>query len=189
MISIRRLSRSYGKIKTNKMFLFLILIVLSGCFSNSQRSTISGKKLYKTFFVGDDGIQYFINPLTFKNDANGKMLMDITFRYKDKIKDSATFNISFIDKDVYRNIDSMKIKNDSVSIALTKFKYMFSEREKNEFNSRYSVKCRLSDVKKLFDGHDWNVLLFRQNVIGNYKTPTSTKKKIDKLKYEIFALF
>ncbi len=170
-------------------FVFGILIILSSCLSIKPSIVKSGKKLYETFFVGEDGTQYFIKPLEFSNDVNEKLKLDITFRYKNEIKDSAIVNISLLSKEIYKYADGLKIKNDSIDIIIKEMKYMFSERNKKIYNSRFSANVNLFDVEQLFDSNNWILILYKDGRSIKYITPKITKKKIDKLNYEIFAIF
>jgi hypothetical protein len=170
-------------------FIIGTIALMTGCLSVKNSSANSGMNLFETFFVGDDGIQYFIKPLTFMDDNKNRLILDITFRYKDKIKDSASVNISFINSEIIRDIDSLKLSNNTVSIVSKNFKYLFSERMKSEFNSRYTTKSPLLDIYRLFDNENWNVIVYTKNKQTQYYTPENTKKKIIKLKYGIFMLF
>jgi hypothetical protein len=170
-------------------FILVGLFILSSCLSIKPGGVKTGKKLYETFFVGEEGTQYFIKPLLFSNQLNEELKLDITFRCKNEIKDSAIINISFFSKEIFKIADSLKINNDGNDITLKQMKYMFSERNKEVYNCRFSVKVNLMAVEKLFDNNNWNLLLYKNGISTNYKTPKTTKKKIDKLNYEIFALF
>lgn len=172
-----------------KVFAIVTIAVLSGCMGVKNSTGNSAKTLFETFFVGEDGTQYFIKPLTFEGENKNRLKVDITFRYKDRIKDSAVVNISFLNAEIYRSIDSLRMTNDSVSVVLKDFKYLFAERMQKEFNSRFSTKGALADINKLFDKNDWVLIVYKQNKQSIYNTPNDTKKKIDKLKYGIFMLF
>ena len=171
------------------VIVFGILIILSGCVSIKPGGVKTGNKLYETFFVGDEGTQYFIKPLTFRNDVKDRLVLDLTFRYRNEIKDSAFVNISFINKEIIKDIDSLEIANDSVAIVFKKMKFLFSERSKKEINSRFSTKGYLADINKLFDCNNWKIVLYKLNNLSKYKTTKKTKNKINKLKFEIFMLF
>lgn len=171
------------------LFIIGAIVLMNGCLSVKNGSANSGMNLYETFFVGDDGIQYFIKPLTFKDDNKNRLILDITFRYKDKIKDSASINISFRNSEIIRDIDSLKLSNNSVSIVNKNFKYLFAERMQSEFNSRYTTKSPLVDIYRLFDNNNWTLIIYTKKKDTKYYIPDNTKKKIDKLKYGIFMLF
>jgi hypothetical protein len=179
--------RNFTLIKNG--FVLVSLIILSSCLSIKPGAIKTGKKLYETFFVGEKGTQYFIKPLIFSNQLNEEIKLDLTFRCKNEIKDSAIINISFFSKEIFKIADSLKINNDVNTIIIKQINYMFSERNKDVYNCRFSAKVKLMDVKKLFESNNWKLLLYQNGIFSNYKTPKTTKKKIDKLNYEIFALF
>ena len=173
----------------NRMFLMVFVLFLSGCVSIKPGGVKSGKNLYETFFAGDDGTQYFIKPLSFKSQTSNRLIIDFTFRYKDQLKDSAFVNMSFLNSELIRNVDSLKISNGSATIVLINLKSLFNEKIQAEYNSRYSTKGSLSEINQLFKNNDWTIKVYKQNIISNYNTPKDTRKKIDKLRDRIFILF
>jgi hypothetical protein len=172
-----------------KVFFIGAIVLFSGCLGVKNSTGNSGKNLFETFYVGNDGTQYFIKPLTFNDEDKNQLKLDVTFRYKDRVKDSALVNISFINNDLFRNVDSLKISNDSVSVVFNNFKCLFAERIQKKFNSRFSTKGSLVETTKLFNKNNWNIIVYRQNKYDSYYSPNETKKKINKLKYGIFMLF
>ena len=179
--------RSFTLIK--KAFIFVILIIFSSCLSIKPSGLKTGGKLYETFFVGEDGTQYFIKPLIFSKKLDEELKLDITFRYKNEIKDSAVLNISFFSKELFKTADSLKIDNDTIDITLKRFNYLFSERDKKLYNCRFSVKVDLINLKNLFNRGNWNLLLYKNGMSTDYTSLKTTKKKIEKINYEIFLLF
>ena len=107
-------------------------VMLVSSISNVHLSiAFTPPKLFETFFLGDQGTQYFIKPLSFKDNSNNYLEMDITFRYLNKIQDSATINFSIYNKALIQAIDSLSIGNHSYSVTTKEIKYLFSERSKN----------------------------------------------------------
>jgi len=170
-------------------FLVVLSIILSSCLSLKPGSVKSGKKLYETFFVGEDGTQYFIKPLMFGTESNSELNLDIAFRYKNVIKDSAIFNMSFLQTETIKEVDSVSIHSDSVSITIKGIKYLFSERSKRIYLSRFSANVDLKEVKKIFNGNNWTIVLYRKGISTSFSTPEITKKKLGKLNYDVFMLF
>ena len=66
---------------------------------------------------------------------------------------------------------------------------MFSERSGDFFISRFTAKGFLPGIKQLFNNSDWIYTVYAQDQLLKYLAPISTKKKIEKLNYSIFALF
>lgn len=151
----------------------------------------SAKGLYETFYVGNDGIQYFIQPLTFNgaSDSDEELKIDITCKYKTVIKDSSIVNISLIGTKNFKTIDSIIIRNDSSFVVLKNLNIMFAERNGESFTSRFTTRSPLLGIKQLFNKNDWLFTVYTQNQSFKYVTPTNTQEKIDALNYNIFMLF
>lgn len=176
------------KIRLTRLFYFLLLtVILTSCFSVRPAAVKTNKKLFETFFLGDQGTQYFIKPLSFKDNSNNYLEMDITFRYLNKIQDSATINFSIYNKALIQAIDSLSIGNHSYSVTTKEIKYLFSERSKNFYKTRFSTKISLLDLKHLFSYSDWKISHYAAQEF-NYNTPSSVSKKIDRLTFDVFDL-
>ena len=67
----------------------LIALFIIGCIGVKPGSEPGGKKLFETFYAGEQGSQYFIKPLVLKNATKEKLTIDFSFRYKTEVKDSA----------------------------------------------------------------------------------------------------
>lgn len=168
----------------------LLMLSLTSCMGfKSSASTSSGKNLYETFFVGNDGTQYFIKPLSFTDKDKNRLTLDLTFRYKNQIKDSCIVNASFFDNAVHKSMDSVIVSNESVRVKLMDVKHLFSERSGNKVNSRFSTKGSLIEVSKLFENANWKATIYFETKQIDYFPPQQTKRKIDKLRYGIFMLF
>ena len=82
--------------------LLIATVFLSGCFGIKPEKSGASGKLYETFFVGDEGTQYFIKDIKFSSNLNSDQTWtDITFRYKNELKDSATINFSFLNAKLF----------------------------------------------------------------------------------------
>jgi len=180
-------TKSHSLLK--RLLIFGVVVIFSGCVGLKPNGVKSGKDLYQTFFVGDEGTQYFIKPIMFLDESKNRLMVDFTFRYKDKIKDSVAVNMSFLNTEIIKDLDSLKITNGSASMVFKNIKRLFAERSQKEYNSRFSTKGSLADLNKLFDKNDWVLTAYKQNTFSNFKTPKETKKKIDQLKDRIFILF
>lgn len=176
------------KIRLIRLFCLLLLTVaITSCFSVRPAAVKTNKKLFETFFLGDQGTQYFIKPLSFKDNSNNYLEMDFTFRYLNKILDSATINFSIYNREHIKAIDSLSIRNNSSSVTINNIKYLFSERSKHFYKTRFSTKIGLSDLKLLFSNSDWKISHYADHEF-NYIAPSSVSKKIDRLKFGVFDL-
>jgi hypothetical protein len=167
----------------------LISLTFSGCLSIKPSTTKSGKNYFETFFVGEEGTQYFIKPILFKDEkSNEDLILDITFRYRNEIKDSAIVNISIKSSIIYKTIDSLKLSNKIIEIKSNKIELLFNEKNKTGFTSRYSTKFSLKEIKEMFNNDAWEVIIYNQNKISKYKPHRKTIKAISTVRDRVFVL-
>lgn len=173
-----------------KLILFILLLLMfSGCLSLKPTTTKSGKKYFETFYVGEEGTQYFIKPILFKDEkSNEELILDITFRYRNEIKDFAIVNFSIKSSKIYKTIDSLKIANKVIQIKSSELKLLFNEKNKKEFTSRYSTKFSLNEIKEMFSNDAWEIIIHNQSKIITYKPHRKTTKAINAVKDKVFVL-
>jgi hypothetical protein len=168
----------------------LFLFLLNSCIGAKSGAHGSGRHLFETFYVGDEGTQYFIKPLQLKNDkAEQEADLDFVFRYKNQVKDSVTINISFLGKEMIKKVDSCSFQTSKGQLRLQSLKYLFLERQGKKYNLRYSSKAALADVYKLFQDNKWVLSAYISQQDNKYSCPPSTEKKIAKIYHHIFSLF
>lgn len=178
-----------NSIQVKVLLLFLVSIFLSGCLSVKPTTTKSGKNYYETFYVGADGNQYFIKPLSFKNsETKEELIVDITFRYKDEIKDSAIVNFTITSPVIYKSLDSLKISNNSIDISNHNTSLLFNEKSNSEFISRFTSEIALYDIKKLFNKDDWTFIIYNATETTKFKPNRKTVKAITALRENVFIL-
>lgn len=166
----------------------LLLIIACGCFSVKPSSTKSGKKYFETFYVGDEGTQYFIKPISFKSEkSNEDAVLDFTFRYKSEIKDSAIVNFSIKSALIYKSIDSLKISNKNMEVKSDKIKLIFNEK-KSSFISRFSTKLSVKEVKDLFNNNEWVLVLYSRSQTEKFSPHRKATKAISVLSDKVFIL-
>ena len=167
----------------------LLLLMFSGCLSIKPSTTKSGKKYFETFYVGEEGTQYFIKPVLFKDEKSNEVLvLDITFRYKNKIKDSAIVNFSIKSSIIYKTIDSLKLSNKGIAIKSDKVELLFNEKNKTGYTSRYSTKFSLKEIKEMFNNDAWEMTIYNQNKITRYEPGSKTISAINALRVNVFVL-
>jgi hypothetical protein len=179
----------------NSLSLKFTLLVLSlfflqlPCSGQKSGAANSGKKFFESFFVGEEGIQYFIKPMAFVNaDKSEKLMIDITFRYKSEVKDSATLNFSILSPQILKKIDLAEIKNQSSTIHIAKVELLFNEKQKSKFISRFSAKILLSDLLLLFSANQWHFNIFQNNQKMQYFATSKTNRSILILRDNLFVL-
>lgn len=166
-----------------------LFFIFSNCKSIKPSASKEGVKLYETFFVGEEGTQYYIKPLQLKNKAEN-LLIDTTFRYNKNIDDSkpVDIKISLVSVDFIKEIETLTIKNTKgflIAIDKSDIELLFNDQSKNGYLSRFSTKCTLSDFKKLNDDNSWEIVIDQRPV---FTTTSRTEKKLAKLNKSIFVL-
>ncbi|GAB5523615.1 MAG: hypothetical protein Roseis2KO_14870 [Roseivirga sp.] len=169
-------------------FLLIAMLACVSCLPVKPGATKSGGGLYETFFVGDEGTQYFIKPLEIKGEQKNEMSLDMTFRYKNDINTSVTVNFSVISDSNLRQIDSLLVVNSQYSLSLTNADYMYSEKVKTGYRSRFSAKAGLKDVKSAFADGNWLLYLYKGPDLLKFKGDKGLAKKIASLNSEVFDL-
>lgn len=169
-------------------FVFGLLFIVS-CSTIRPNAIKSGNRYYETFYVGDEGTQYFIKLLVFESNLKEYLELDFTFRYQNEIKDSAIINLSVYSYKIFRNVDSLRISNDEVSYVIKNMNLLFTDRNKNMFKSRFNGKLSLASLRNLFLQDNWEMYLYSNNINIHYSTPNSSRKKINKLNHAIFDTF
>jgi len=180
------------KLETLKFYfvpLILMLLLLSSCLSIKPSTTKSGKNYLETFFVGEEGTQYFIKPILFIDEKSSEnLILDITFRYRNEIKDSATVNFSIKSSTLYKTIDSLDISNKDNKIESDQLVLLFNEKSKTGFTSRYSTRFRLNEIKEIFNNDTWEITIYNQNKVTKYKPHKKTTRAINAVRDRVFVL-
>jgi len=187
---MKNLLNRYCSTSQFKLFsIILLLFMFNGCLSIKPSTTKSGKKYFETFFVGEEGTQYFIKPILFKDERSKEdLILDITFRYKNKIKDSAIVNFSIKSTYIYKTIDSLKFLNKNIDIKSDNILLLFNEKNKTGFTSRYSTKFSLKEIKEMFTNDMWEMTIYNQNKKTKYLPHIKTIRAINAVEEKVFVL-
>lgn len=182
------------KMSNMKLYSLLLIAIIgvTGCVSVKPSTTKSGKNLYETFYVGEEGTQYFIKPMSFessKSNSEEKLLLDFTFRYKDQIKDSTILNLSIKGNLLYKKIDRMTIKNTNTDIEIKSVELLFNEKKSKEIVSRFTTSTSLLELKELFDQSSWQVSIFTyDNKELLFQPSRKAEKSIQTLRDNVFVI-
>lgn len=167
----------------------LLMLICSGCLSIKPAATKSGKKYFETFFVGEEGTQYFIKPIFFKGEnSNENLFLDISFRYRNEIKDSATVNFSIKSSLLYKKIDSLSLFNKNNKIESDQVALLFNEKSKTGFTSRYSTRISLDRIKEIFNDDAWEMTIYNDNIRTSYKPHKKSIRAVNAVRDQIFVL-
>jgi len=182
---IRNCNTSHFKL----VWFILLLLIFSGCLSIKPSTTKSGKNYFESFYVGEEGTQYYIKPILFKDEkTNEDVILDITFRYRTEIKDSAIVNFSIISSIIYKTLDSLKLSNKDIEIKSGKVELLFNEKNKTGYKSRYSTKFSLKEIKEMFNNDAWEITIYNQNKITRYEPKRKTSSAINAVRDKVFVL-
>jgi len=174
--------------KLNILNLFIIIVFTFGVTSCSNVKSYND--LYTSFFVGEDGTQFFIKPLEFfhlENDA--KLDLDITFRYKDTIKDSVTVNLTLYSTTFLKNIDFVEMIGEKQRIKSNNIKLIYIDKNTDLCENRYSVKFLLKDYLNIFQENNFSMNVNYLNYDNIYLPDNSSNKKIRILNENLINLF
>lgn len=172
-------------------YVYLLLgctIFLSACWSVKPTVNRTGKKLYEDFFVGEEGTQYFIKPLTFEGAGDAYLELDMTFRYKDQLRDSAILNISFFHPSIFKTIDSLDLVASDQRLTFNKLDFMFVERQKDLYKCRYTTNVALVELTDAFLASEWEWTLYLQGKAYQYQSPKRTRNALEALNYALFEV-
>ena len=161
-----------------------VILFFSSC-GGAKPGATKSTSLYETFFVGDAGSQYFINPLIFVGTDNNKLLVDFTFRYKDRVKDSLTCNFSIINNIKMKKVDNLLLAGEDVSVKCENITLLFNDTKGNQFLSRFSGRILFADFNRLVNAGDFSI-----KADGKvYGMSAKTQKSVKKLRKKLFVLF
>ena len=107
----------------------------------SVTSVFSQKNFIKSFYRGDDGIQYFIKPIVYQTVNKEKLRVD--------------FTLNVINDSVVKIVSNFSSQNNKIkelligSSSYTVYK-LFDDYETKKIFSRYTFDLKFDDFKKMF---------------------------------------
>lgn len=151
----------------------------------------SGKQLYETFFVGEEGTQYFIKPLTFEaqGDPSLTLELDIAFRSKKELKGKTTLNYSLLGSDIVKSVEKISLNSSPTTVLCEENKFLFNEKKKKHYVSRFSSELEAVILKELFKKAQWEIHLESKEQNYVFVPSAKTAKAIAKLNENVFVLF
>ncbi len=168
--------------------LFIISTSLSSCFG-IKHSTIGGSKsYYESFFIGDEGTQYFIKPIEFIAD-DAKLQMDITFRAKTELIDSATLNYTINHNILHKELTFVSINNGNTTIQINNHNLIYTERKSNKYNSRFSSKISMNEFAELTENDDWTMTIRSNEKEYSFRPTKKTRRILNYINNDIIILF
>lgn len=176
--------------KRAKITLALLSIVIAVACAPRQMYAQTANKLVKTFFVGAEGSQYFIKPLTFEGEGKQTMQIDFTFRCRNVIgQDTVKCNFTIASEKIYKHLDSMTIVSSAGKAVCSDVQLLFNKTEGKKFLSRLSADTMLADLDKAMAADDWTICLYRDGVCDRFHAPAKTRKQLRQLNQRLFIIF
>ena len=177
------MNHKYGK----AILLLLFFTSLEACMILSPSSEKSAMRLYESFYVGEDGTQYFIKPLVLK-DKTGELVIDLTFRYKDEVKDSATAKFTLKSESLVKKVSLINWKTEQVNYQTKKVDLLFNEKKKKYFKNRFEMKLSVSTLDSLFNNTKWEISLSTDDGGFSFFTEKRSQKRIKNLQDYLFVI-
>lgn len=175
----------YRILKISLPLVFLVTLIFS-----CRTLPLGTNNLYENFYTGDEGTQYFIKPITFKNSKSEELIIDIIFRFNQTItkEDTARINFSIKSNSLVKEVDSLTLANKEISFKGDDIERLFMERDNKQSLSRFSSSVPLGSLSKLFISDQWNIEAFYKNKKSSFFPTASTRRKISKLNYNLLEL-
>ena len=149
----------------------------------------SSKKLYQTFYSGEEGVQYFLKPLQLISDnKKEKIFVDFTFRHKDSLNVNVITNYSIHTIKLIKKVDSLVIRSGNNIVHCMDNELLFAERKSSFFKSRFTTKIILSDLSKLMKDSSWRFEVYSNGNNWVFYPSKKSKKKIQALAYNVFVI-
>ena len=180
-----------------KRFLLLSLLLISlsislnSCLGVKPATSGGGKKYFESYYVGDEGNQYFIKPLALVSEyEEAKATLDISFRSKESLQGTAQMNFSVYMPEAIHSLNSVYLYVNTTSFELSDVKLLFVEREKNSFQSRFSTTIPAEKLKSIFNTSDWQLVIIKEKgKTYKFDTASSSKKRIEAINSNLFTIF
>jgi hypothetical protein len=168
--------------------LAILLLATMGCGGMKKSSGKIVDKLYETFYSGEDGTQFFVKPFEIKGEDKNSLVLDMTFRYKDEIKDTAAINMSIHDSELIKALDKVTFDNGVSTVVITDIDLMFNEIEKRGYHSRFTLYVPLAELRPLFRQEQWTISFDTPSTKKTFSASGKSEKTIQALEQKLFVL-
>jgi len=156
-----------------------VSVVLGSCFSIKPQASKTGKHLWEDFYVSPEVMQYFIKPLSFKNDdLNIDIDTDFTFR---NVSDSVTVNYSIYSKTDYIKPNVVTIANELTQVSVNSPKTIVSENVQKKHKLRQTGKISLNEFTELTKNNIWTITILNENLKTIAYSSQKTRENIEKI--------
>ena len=171
-----------------KYLLISSILMMGGCLTVKPSTKKGRGKLYESFYVGEEGLQYFVKPLTFESQDGTQLLMDISFRHKADFVDSAIVNFSLFGEKLSKQVESVEVKSGSGIFTLTNAQLLFVEKEKGMIESRFTSKANPDNLSQTFSNGSWQIKVNSPKGEDVFLPINSSRKAIAILSENVFSI-
>jgi hypothetical protein len=170
----------------------LTLLLCCGCMGIKPGKT-GGKpgKHVESFYVGDEGMQYYIKPVSFHTSEKGNkstLVPDFSFRYRPETQSMVTMNFSIFSNRAIKKLDSLHWNSHHGKTTITLIELMFIEKDKKGFHQRFTLQLPLSDVIRLLHVESTITMSHHLENMAFYARKKKTQKVIRSLHKNLFVL-
>ena len=173
------------------LLLISLSISLNSCLGVKPATSGGGKKYFESYYVGDEGNQYFIKPLALVSEyEEAKATLDISFRSKESLQGTAQVNFSVYMPEAVHSLKDAYLYVNDTSFELSDIKLLFVEKEKNGFQSRFSTTVPAEKLRSIFNTSDWQLVIIKEKgKTYKFDTASSSKKRIEAINTNLFTIF
>ena len=170
------------------LILFISLFLTSACIGIKPANSSKANRYFETFYVGDEGIQYFIKPISFDGVDKSSLKGDFNFRTKGDSTSEVIFNFSILGQTFYKSIDSIVLKNPSFKTTAYGITLTYNESGK-QYVSRFTSNISGGkDIVQLFESPDWEIHVYNDAKRSTFTSSSrKTKNKILSLQKHLFV--
>jgi hypothetical protein len=163
------------------------LFFIAGCVGIKPASSSKANRYFETFYVGEEGIQYFIKPIAFTGENNSTLLGDFNFRSAGDSTSDVIFNFSIKSEEFYKNIDSLVLKNESFSVQANGISLTYNESGK-QYTSRFTSTIPGGrNIIDLFSSENWEIEVYSNQSPNTFSSEKrKTQRKILSLREHLF---
>lgn len=184
---------------TGTSITFLLLIVLASnpsCYSIKPGATQSGGKLYESFYLGEEGRQYFIKPLKFSGADGGHLMIDFTFRRGGGSSPPAIANFTLSNPRAdhrieyspeYHPLDSIGLGSDGAVYLLSDLNLISHATTRKDVVYRSSSRLAYQKLRSFITSDNNKIIVYDNGKAYPYFPNRRTSKALTKLNVSLFS--
>ncbi len=165
----------------------IFTLLFTGCLPLKPGAIRAKGRIYEQFTIPDNHNMYFFKFAEFKGNGN-RVVMDATFNDKNIGADSVTLNFSYYTTGITKKLDSLSITSKTIVARSHSVQYIYTERKKHKYMSRFSCKMKITDYFALFNNNSWALGVFETSHTDLLISTKKTNKYNRKLKTDVVEI-